>query len=94
MVVVVTEVAKQHVQAFGFGDEDGGVQDFTNGKTFFVVVQEVFGMEDADDFVRFAFYCRIAGMTIFDYVADPFIDGARNVNDVHLGKGHHDVTYG
>ena len=30
VVMVVAEVAQQHVQPFGFGDENGGMQDFTD----------------------------------------------------------------
>jgi len=91
--VAGAKLAQQHVEALGFGNEDGGPQqaaqvELAPGE----VAQQILGQQDADDVVLAAADHRKARMPGVDDEAGNILDRAVEAHAVHLRARHHDVV--
>ncbi len=93
VVAVDAEVAQQHVQPLGFGNEHGRAQHVAHVEAFVrVVAQQVLGQQDADDVVAAALVDGEARMRGLLDEGDEFGGRVGDVDRVHLRARDHDVA--
>ena len=95
MVAVVAKLPQQVVQSLAFGDKHRGTQQGTNiqlrGALQF---EQVLRHQNANDVFTVALVHWEAGMRRLNHLVQQLVKGRINRQQVHAGRGHHDIAGG